>query len=102
MLIVGTPLPNKMTCQYVFIVLDTDWVDNNRAKLIQSVTSVMPIADEMVEQKIIHNEMYANIMAASTSQEKMRALYTALTSTKAKCAFYRILQDIQPEISESM
>ncbi|XP_045893172.1 NLR family CARD domain-containing protein 3-like [Micropterus dolomieu] len=80
---------------------DADWVDNNRAKLIQSVTSVMPIADEMVEQKIIHNEMYANIMAASTSQEQMRALYTALTSTKAKCAFYRILQDIQPEISET-
>ncbi|XP_070779704.1 NLR family CARD domain-containing protein 3-like [Enoplosus armatus] len=80
---------------------EAKWVDNNRAKLIQSVTLVMRIADEMVQQKKIHNETYANIKAAGTSQEQMRELYMALTSVKAKSAFYRILQDIQPQTCET-
>ncbi|KAM9346020.1 NACHT, LRR and PYD domains-containing protein 3-like [Symphorus nematophorus] len=80
---------------------EADWVDNNRDKLIQSVTLVMPIADQMVQRKIIHNETYANIKAARTSQEQMRELYRALTSIKAKSAFYRILQDVQPKIYET-
>nr|XP_046271083.1 NLR family CARD domain-containing protein 3-like isoform X2 [Scatophagus argus]XP_046271084.1 NLR family CARD domain-containing protein 3-like isoform X2 [Scatophagus argus]XP_046271085.1 NLR family CARD domain-containing protein 3-like isoform X2 [Scatophagus argus]XP_046271086.1 NLR family CARD domain-containing protein 3-like isoform X2 [Scatophagus argus] len=78
-----------------------NWVDNNRAKLIQSVTLVMVIADEMIQQKIIHNETYSKIKAAGTTQEQMRELYGVLTTTKAKSAFYRILKDIQPEICES-
>lgn len=77
-------------------------MDNNRAKLIQSVTLVMLIADEMVQRNIIHKETYANIKVAGTSQEQMRELYGALTSVKAKSAFYRILHEIQPDIYESM
>ncbi|XP_076608363.1 NACHT, LRR and PYD domains-containing protein 3-like [Chaetodon auriga] len=77
---------------------EAEWVDNNRAKLIQSVTSVINIADEMFQLRIIHNEMYANIKAARTSQEQMRELYRALTSVKAKSAFYTILQEIHPDI----
>ncbi|XP_073350799.1 NACHT, LRR and PYD domains-containing protein 3-like isoform X1 [Pagrus major] len=73
------------------------WVDDNRAQLIQSVSSVMVIADEMLQQKIIHNEMYAIIKAARTSQEQMREIYRALTSTKAKSAFFKILLKTQPE-----
>uniref|UniRef100_A0A8C4ITH1 Protein NLRC3 n=1 Tax=Dicentrarchus labrax TaxID=13489 RepID=A0A8C4ITH1_DICLA len=78
---------------------EADWVDNNRAKLIQSVTSVMVIADEMVQRKIIHNEMYNNIKAARTSQEQMRELFKAIKGSKrAKSAFYRIFNDIHPDI----
>ncbi|KAI3360041.1 hypothetical protein L3Q82_014370 [Scortum barcoo] len=55
----------------------------------------------MVQQKVIHNETYANIRAASTSQEQMRELYSALTSIKAKSAFYQILQEIQPAVCET-
>lgn len=77
-------------------------MDNNRAKLIQNVTSVMQIADEMLQQRIIHKEMYANVEAARTPMDKMRELYRALTSSKAKSAFFRILQDIEPATCESM
>ncbi|XP_039977164.1 protein NLRC3-like isoform X2 [Xiphias gladius] len=77
------------------------WVDNNRANLIQSVTSVMLIVDEMHQQRMIHKEIYANIEAAGTSMEQMRVLYGALTSTKAKSAFFRILREIEPATCET-
>lgn len=80
---------------------EADWVENNRARLIQSVTLVLPIADEMYQQRMIHKEMQANIRAKMTSQEQMRELYTALTSTKAKSAFYRILHESQPAVCET-
>ncbi|KAK2833659.1 hypothetical protein Q5P01_017548 [Channa striata] len=80
---------------------EADWVDKNRAKLIQNVTSVLPIADQMLQQSILHKEMYANIRNAGTSMEMMRELYKALTSTKAKSAFFRILQEIEPSTTET-
>ncbi|XP_037544438.1 NLR family CARD domain-containing protein 3-like [Nematolebias whitei] len=79
----------------------TTWVDNNRAELIQSISAVMPIADLMLERHVIHKEMYNNIRAARTSQDQMREVYSALTSTKAKFAFYNILREIQPDIQTS-
>ncbi|XP_071330240.1 NLR family CARD domain-containing protein 3-like isoform X2 [Trachinotus anak] len=76
------------------------WVDNNRANLIQNVTSVMQIADGMRQQHLIHKEMYANIRAAGTSMEQMRELYRVLQTTKAKSVFFRILQEIEPTTCE--
>lgn len=73
------------------------WVDDNRATLIQSVSSVMGIADEMLQQKIIEDEMYAKIKAAGIRHEQMRAIYSILTTTRAKSAFFKILQDKQPQ-----
>ncbi|XP_029293939.1 NLR family CARD domain-containing protein 3-like [Cottoperca gobio] len=80
---------------------EAEWVGNNRPKLIQTVTLVMAIADEMLQQNIMHKETYGKIKAAQTSQDQMRELYTTLTSVKAKSAFYRILQDIQPVMCET-
>ncbi|XP_026181475.1 protein NLRC3-like isoform X2 [Mastacembelus armatus] len=76
------------------------WVDKNRADLIQTVPLVMPIADQMLQKQVLHKEMYANIEAAGTNQEKMRVLYRALTSTKAKSVFFRILQEIKAAACE--
>ncbi|KAG7220596.1 hypothetical protein INR49_017952, partial [Caranx melampygus] len=80
---------------------EANWVDDNSADLIQNVTSVMRIADRMQQQGVIHQEMHANIHAAGTRMEKMRVLYRALRTTKAKSIFYRILQDIEPETCET-
>uniref|UniRef100_A0A3B4USM8 CARD domain-containing protein n=1 Tax=Seriola dumerili TaxID=41447 RepID=A0A3B4USM8_SERDU len=83
--------------QSPFILLHaSNWVDNNIAHLIQNVTSVMQIADIMRQQRVILEEMYANIRAATTSMEQMRVLYGALKTTKAKSVFFRILHEIQP------
>lgn len=77
-------------------------MDKNRARLIQTVTLVKTIADQMFGEKIIHKETYANIEAAGTSMEQMRELYKALTCTEAKSAFYRILQEVEPKTCEGM
>ncbi|XP_030591334.1 NLR family CARD domain-containing protein 3-like [Archocentrus centrarchus] len=79
---------------------EASWVDSNRLELIRSITLVMPVADEMRQWGMIHPEMYNRIHAAQTSQDKMRELYKALTTTKVKSAFYRILQEIQPPTCE--
>ena len=85
----------------LFHFKEADWVDSNRAELIQSVTLVMPIADQMLQRGIIHKEKYNQIRTMSTSQDQMREVYSALTSTKAKSVFYRICSEIYPQIFES-
>ncbi|XP_028267020.1 NACHT, LRR and PYD domains-containing protein 12-like [Parambassis ranga] len=73
------------------------WVDSHRAELIQSVTLVMQIADEMLDRNIIQQEMYDRIRANMTTQDQMRELYRALSCTAAKSAFYKILHNLQPD-----
>ncbi|KAK5856535.1 hypothetical protein PBY51_008123 [Eleginops maclovinus] len=80
---------------------EAEWVDNNRSKFIQNVTLVMPVADELLAKKIIRQEMYANIECCRTTQDQMRAVYKTLTTTKAKCTFYRIINEHQPELCEN-
>ncbi|XP_061567413.1 protein NLRC3-like isoform X2 [Cololabis saira] len=78
---------------------EADWVDNNRADLIQNITEVMPIADLMHQRGVIHKEMYNRIKSKSVAQDGMREIFSTTTCTKTKSAFYRILQEIHPEIS---
>ncbi|KAM4531484.1 NACHT, LRR and PYD domains-containing protein 3-like isoform 2-T3 [Odontesthes bonariensis] len=78
-----------------------DWVDSNRAELIQSVTLVMPIADQMLQRRIIHKEKYNQIKTISTSQDQMREVYSALTCTQAKAGFYRIYREMHPQTFET-
>ncbi|XP_042561907.1 NACHT, LRR and PYD domains-containing protein 1 homolog isoform X2 [Clupea harengus] len=81
-----------------------DFVDDNRAELISRVTEVMPIADELLDQRVIGRETYSNIQAAPTSEDKMRVLYEGLHSAGAqgKSIFYRILQAQQPLLVEDL
>lgn len=86
----------------LYLSIEARWVDSNRSDLIQSITLVMPVADKMRQRDMIHQETYNKIEAAATSQDKMRDLYKALTTTKVKSAFYRILQEIQPQACGGM
>lgn len=74
------------------------------AELIQRVIIVMPIADDLLQRRLIHKEVYSNIHATRTSQGQMRLLYEALHSggVKVKSAFYRILLEQQPQIVQDL
>ncbi|XP_066506324.1 caspase recruitment domain-containing protein 8-like [Hoplias malabaricus] len=71
-----------------------EFVDENRAKLIQRVSSVMEIADCLKTKKMVTDETYSSLQSAKTSQEQMRILYRALDSGGAavKAEFYQILK----------
>ncbi|XP_060732017.1 MORC family CW-type zinc finger protein 3-like [Tachysurus vachellii] len=77
-----------------------EFVDKHRDTLIQRVLPVLEIADTLLTKNLIRNELYNDIMEATTSQIKMRILYSCLNSggNAVKAEFYKILKQKQPEI----
>uniref|UniRef100_A0A4W5P7R9 Ig-like domain-containing protein n=1 Tax=Hucho hucho TaxID=62062 RepID=A0A4W5P7R9_9TELE len=75
---------------------DARVVDMNRFHLIQTVTTVIPIAFYLIRSK-----KYSEIHAARTRQDQIKLLYEALDSgsrkLKKKSDFYRILLDLEPD-----
>lgn len=80
------------------------FVDKHRAKLIQRVTCVMPIADVLVSKKVLNHEKYSEIAVAATNQGKMRKIYDCLNSAgaKGKAAFYDALKQEEPHLFENL
>ncbi|KAM9458997.1 NACHT, LRR and PYD domains-containing protein 12-like isoform 1-T5 [Salvelinus alpinus] len=80
------------------------FVDKYRSDLIQRVIMVMPIADNLLAEGMIHKELYSNISAASTNQDKMRVLFTALHSggNKVKSAFLSMLKEHEPNLVQDL
>ncbi|KAM9310217.1 apoptosis-associated speck-like protein containing a CARD isoform 1-T2 [Pholidichthys leucotaenia] len=75
------------------------FVDQHRRKLIQRVTNVMPILDELSHLKVLSKEKYEEIQKTSTDQAKMRLLYSGPLSAGgkiAKDAFYECLEELEP------
>ncbi|XP_048089709.1 NACHT, LRR and PYD domains-containing protein 3-like isoform X1 [Alosa alosa] len=59
---------------------EVEFLKDKMPDLIQRVTNVMPLADEMLSKNIIKTEQYNNIKAELTDQGKMRCLFDALRS----------------------
>uniref|UniRef100_A0A9J7ZKW5 CARD domain-containing protein n=1 Tax=Cyprinus carpio carpio TaxID=630221 RepID=A0A9J7ZKW5_CYPCA len=80
------------------------FVDKNSAKLIQKVTSVMPIADELKNKGMIHPEKYDEIEAKETDQEKMRKIFESFKSggDTAKSAFYYLLEEHEEQLFKDL
>ncbi|XP_062382185.1 NACHT, LRR and PYD domains-containing protein 1 homolog [Sardina pilchardus] len=70
-----------------------EFLKDKMAALIQRVTNVMPLADEMLSKDIIKREQYNNIKAELTDQGKMRCVFDALRScgSPEKSLFFKIL-----------
>ncbi|XP_076155182.1 uncharacterized protein LOC143138642, partial [Alosa pseudoharengus] len=69
-------------------------------ELIQRVTNVMPLLDEMLSKDIIKTEQYNNIKAQLTDQHKMRCVFDALRScgTSEIKLFFKILLSQQSSL----
>ncbi|KAJ8001442.1 hypothetical protein DPEC_G00169540 [Dallia pectoralis] len=70
-----------------------EFVDRFRADLIQRISTVNPLADDLLQQDMINSEEYSNICSPPTSQAQMRELYKALKTDTVKFAFYGILRE---------
>ncbi|CAK6968961.1 receptor-interacting serine/threonine-protein kinase 3-like isoform X1 [Scomber scombrus] len=85
---------------------DTDkakFVDTKRAALIQSVSEVLAIAEEL--GSMVHGETYSLIEVKQTSQERMRVLYQRTFRSGGvivKAAFYDALKKHHPNLVEDL
>lgn len=70
--------------------------------LIQNVSEVIEMADELGD--MVHREIYSEIRASRTDQERMRILYGSFRSggVRVKAAFYDILKKHQPSLVEKL
>ncbi|MGH0173721.1 UNVERIFIED_CONTAM: hypothetical protein FKN15_010619 [Acipenser sinensis] len=81
------------------------FVDRHREALIKRTPIVAPILDALLTEKMIHQELYTEIVTATTTpQSKMRMLFLATTAwgTKQKDYFYKILEREQPFLIEEL
>ncbi|XP_041927603.1 NACHT, LRR and PYD domains-containing protein 1 homolog isoform X2 [Alosa sapidissima] len=79
------------------------FVDEHRTELIQRVTNVMPLADELHSNGMLHNETYNNIRAERNREEKMRLIFDAVSGVdKKKYFLYTLLQKIEPHLMKEL
>ncbi|XP_052375465.1 uncharacterized protein LOC118371195 isoform X4 [Oncorhynchus keta] len=83
---------------------DAAFVDKHMSALIKRVTMVMAIADDLLGEDMIQDEMYSIIDVAETSEKKMRVMYKALRSggPLIKSAFYTALQTNEPNLVKDL
>lgn len=67
-------------------------MDKYREELIQRVTNIPQILDQLLAKEVIDQETYDEISALPTSQKQMRRLYKSLKVARAKDKFYEILE----------
>lgn len=79
----------------IVCILGANFVDQHLEVLVQRVSSVNEIADRLKGKNMITKEMYYEILAARTTQDKMRELYKHLNSTEIKAEFYQVLKTKQ-------
>ncbi|XP_044213102.1 receptor-interacting serine/threonine-protein kinase 3-like isoform X1 [Thunnus albacares] len=79
------------------------FVDNNRAMLIQNVSEVLAIAEELGD--MVHGETYSLIIAKETNQDRMRVLYQRTLKSggeEVKAAFYDALKKNHSKLVERL
>ncbi|KAM6935595.1 uncharacterized protein PEZ65_005936 [Lycodopsis pacificus] len=70
------------------------FVDKHRAVLIDRVSNIASILDELLNKKVITQEAYDEILAIPTNREKMRKLYSGPLNAagyEGKEVFYKLL-----------
>ncbi|KAM3917784.1 uncharacterized protein RB166_016708 isoform 2-T3 [Leptodactylus fuscus] len=80
------------------------FVIENRKKLINSITQVDPVLDDLLDKELLTQEQYDIIWKKSTSQDKMRELYSYVRSwgPKDKDTFRLILKKHDPMVIKNL
>ncbi|XP_068591533.1 apoptosis-associated speck-like protein containing a CARD [Cebidichthys violaceus] len=72
------------------------FVVKHRAELIDRVSNIPSILDQLFEKKVITQETYDEILAITTTRDKMRKLYSGPLNAagyEGKEVFYKILEE---------
>ncbi|KAM4023808.1 uncharacterized protein ACNLHF_024745 [Anomaloglossus baeobatrachus] len=79
-------------------------VNEKRSKLINSVTHVDPVLDDLLEEELLTQEQYGIIRKKGTSQDKMRELYDYVISwgPKDNNRFFSILKKHNPVVIKNL
>ncbi|XP_070692112.1 apoptosis-associated speck-like protein containing a CARD [Pempheris klunzingeri] len=74
------------------------FVEIHQLELINRVSNIESILDELLYKKVISPETYDTISALKTNQAKMRALYTGCLRASGSCKriLYEILEEKEP------
>lgn len=79
-------------------------MDKYRCALINRVSNIAPILDELLNKKVIDQEAYERIRRLPTCQEKIRELYcSGLKGGKAcRDAFFKSLEKNEPFLIDDL
>ncbi|XP_074508918.1 apoptosis-associated speck-like protein containing a CARD isoform X2 [Sebastes fasciatus] len=75
------------------------FVDKHRSQLIDRVSDVAPILDQLLDENVIRQGCYDEILAIPTTRDKMRKLYSGplnAAGPAGKDVFYKILEKYEP------
>ncbi|XP_078108437.1 apoptosis-associated speck-like protein containing a CARD [Sander vitreus] len=90
----GTATPSPGTTGVNTVADGKHFVDKHRIKLIERVSNIAAILDELLDEDVIQQETYDKIRVLPTCQEKMRELYSGpLNARRCKDIFYKILEE---------
>ncbi|XP_022074567.1 apoptosis-associated speck-like protein containing a CARD [Acanthochromis polyacanthus] len=83
---------------------DMHFVDKHRGALIQRVSNIDSILDDLLERKVINQETYTKIRVIATPQDQMRKLYEGPLKAAEACKeiFYQILQKHEEFLIEDL
>ncbi|XP_033981930.1 uncharacterized protein LOC117479027 [Trematomus bernacchii] len=85
------------TAQYT-MVDGQHFVDTHRTKLIKRVDGVASILDKLLDEKVITQSIYSEILEIRTTEKQMRKLFSGPLNAaghRGKEVFYRILEEEQ-------
>lgn len=81
------------------------FVDKHKDELIQRVSNIAPILDNLLTRKVVSEEIYDEIRVMSTTQKKMRELFSGpLRAGGASCKdiFYQLLEEHEAFLVEDL
>ncbi|XP_059214238.1 NACHT, LRR and PYD domains-containing protein 1 homolog [Centropristis striata] len=80
------------------------FVDKHRVTLIKRVSNLAAILDDLLDKKVIQQEVYAEICAKCTDEDKIRALYSGPLKAGETCKdiFYKILGKNEPFLIQEL
>ncbi|KAK0140416.1 Apoptosis-associated speck-like protein containing a CARD [Merluccius polli] len=81
------------------------FVDRHRSSLVQRISLVAAILDQLLDHKVVSQEQYDTILAKATRQDQVRELYSGplrSSGTRGKDIFLCVLEELEPFLIEDL